>query len=185
MALKKAILQQYGIADIHADTFATKAVKAFQNCWVSSKSATTGVQLAPSKLMIIEAWADRGGSGRGEASSSSAKRIKVEAPVAVKKELTVVKSEILAAKREDDTTKGLMKPSVVSPLKRSSTMLWDSPVKGDGSASASHSFSPKVAWGGVKPELVPEPPALDKDDKETSQVASCHFTWDTMGSLTQ
>ena len=183
--LKKAILQQYGIADIHAETFATKAVKAFQSCWVSSKSATTGVQLAPSKLMIIEAWADRGGSGRGEASSSSAKRIKVEAPVAVKKELTVVKSEILAAKREADTTKGFTKPSVVSPLKRSSTMLWDSPVKGDGSASASHSFSPKVAWGGVKPELVPEPPALDKDDKKTSQVASCHFTWVTMGSLTQ
>ena len=110
----------------------------------------------------------------------------MEAPVAVKKELTVVKSEILAAKREADTTKGLTKPSVVSPLKRSSTMLWDSPpVKGEDSASASHSFSPKVAWGGVKPELVPEPPALDKDDKETSQVASCHFTWDTMGSLIQ
>ena len=152
---------------------------------MSSKNASTGVQLAPSKLMIIEAWADRGGSGRGEASSSSAKRIKVEAPVAVKKELTVVKSEILAAKREADTTKGLMKPSVVSPLKRSSTMLWDGPVKGDSSASASHSFSPKVAWGGVKPELVPEPPALDKDDKKTSQVASCHSTWVTMGSLTQ
>ena len=64
-------------------------------------------------------------------------------------------------------------------------MLWDSPVKGDGSASASHSFSPKVAWGGVKPELVPEPPALDEDDKETSQVASCHLTWVTMGSLIQ
>ena len=90
--------------------------------------------------------------------------------LAVKKKLTVVKSEILAAKREDDTSKGFMKSLVVSPLKRSSTMLWDSPVKGDGSASASHSFSPKVAWGGVKPELVPEPPALDEDDKKTSQV---------------
>ena len=177
--LKKAILQQYGIADIHADTFATKAVKAFQSCWMTSKNASNGVQLAPSKLMIIEAWADRGGDGRGEASSSSAKRIKVEAPVAVKKELTVVKSEILAAKREADTTTGQTKPcTVVSPLKRSSTMLWDSP-------SASKSFSPKVAWGGVKPELVLEPPALDKDDKKTSQVASCHFTWDTMGSLIQ
>ena len=152
---------------------------------MSSKTASTGVQLAPSKLMIIEAWADRGGDGRGEASSSSSKRIKVEAPVAVKNELTVVKTEILAAKREADTTKGLTKPSVVSPLKRSSTMLWDSTVKGDGSASASHSFSPKVVWGGVKPELVPEPPALDEDDKKTSQVASCHFTWDTMGSLIQ
>ena len=183
--LKKAILQQYGIADIHADTFATKAVKAFQSCWTSSKSASTGVQLHPSRLMIIEAWADREGGGSGEASSSSAKRIKVEAPVAVKRELTVVKSEILAAKREDDTSKGFMKSLVVSPLKRSSTMLWDSTVKGDGSASASHSFSPKVAWGGVKAELVPEPPALDEDDKKTSQVASCHFTWDTMGSLIQ
>ena len=183
--LKKAILQQFGIADIHADTFATKAVKAFQSCWMTSKNASNGVQLAPSKLMIIEAWADRGGDGRGEASSSSSKRIKVEAPVAVKNELTVVKTEILAAKREADTTKGLTKPSVVSPLKRSSTMLWDSTVKGDGSASASHSFSPKVVWGGVKPELVPEPPALDKDDKKTSQVASCHFTWDTMRSLIQ
>ena len=148
---------------------------------MSSNNASAGVHLAPSKLMIIEAWADRDGmeGGRGEASSSSAKRIKVEAPVAVKNELTVVKSEILAAKREADTTKGQTKPcTVVSPLKRSSTMLWDSP-------SASKSFSPKVAWGGVKPELVPEPPALDKDDKKTSQVASCHFTWDTMGSLIQ
>ena len=183
--LKKAILEEFSIEEIHAETFAAKAVRAFQSCWTSSKSATTGVYLAPSKLMIIEAWADREGGGSGEASSSSAKRIKVEAPVAVKRELTVVKSEILAAKREADTTKGLTKPSVVSPLKRSSTMLWDSPVKGDGSASASHSFSPKVAWGGVKPELVPEPPALDEDDKKTSQMASCHFTWDTMGSLIQ
>ena len=148
---------------------------------MSSNNASAGVHLAPSKLMIIEAWADRDGmeGGRGEASSSSAKRIKVEAPVAVKRELTVVKSEILAAKREADTTTGQTKPcTVVSPLKRSSTMLWDSP-------SASKSFSPKVAWGGVKPELVLEPPALDKDDKKTSQVASCHFTLDTMGSLIQ
>ena len=171
--LKKAILEQFRIAEIYAEAFAAKAVSAFQSCWTSSKRASTGVMLPPSKLMIIEAWADRDemGGGRGETSSSSAKRIKVEAPVAVKKELTVVKSEILAAKREADTTKGLTKPSVVSPLKRSSTMLWDSPVKGDGSASASHSFSPKVAWGGVLPELVPEPPALDEDDKKTSQVA--------------
>ena len=177
--LKKAILEEFSIEEIHAETFAAKAVRAFQSCWTSSKSATTGVYLAPSKLMIIEAWADREGGGSGEASSSSAKRIKVEAPVAVKKELTVVKSEILAAKREADTTTGQTKPcTVMSPLKRSSTMLWDSP-------SASKSFSPKVAWGGVKPELVLEPPALDKDDKKTSQVASCHFTWDTMGSLTQ
>ena len=185
--VKEAILQQCSFAEIHAEAFATRAVKALQSCWMSSNNASAGVHLAPSKLMIIEAWADRDGmeGGRGEASSSSAKRIKVEAPVAVKKELAVVKSEILAAKREDDTSKGFMKSLVVSPLKRSSTMLWDSTVKGDGSASASHSFSPKVVWGGVKPELVPEPPALDKDDKKTSQVASCHFTWDTMGSLTQ
>ena len=185
--VKEAILQQCSFAEIHAEAFATKAVKALQSCWMSSNNASAGVHLAPSKLMIIEAWADRDGmeGGRGEASSSSAKRIKVEAPVAVKKGLTVVKSEILAAKREDDTSKGFMKSLVVSPLKRSSTMLWDSPVKGEDSASASHSFSPKVAWGGVKAELVPEPPALDEDDKKTSQVASCHFTWDTMRSLIQ
>ena len=93
--LKRAILEQFKFADIHAETFANKAVKAFQNCWMSSKSATTGVQLAPSKMMIIEAWADRDemGGGRGETSSSSAKRIKVEAPVAVKKELTIVKDQ--------------------------------------------------------------------------------------------
>ena len=138
--------------------FATKVCQAFQKCWASCKNASNGSKLIPAKMMIIEAWTD-----------------KREPTTQVKTKLEAVKMEPLAKKVKAEPKDEDMNPLLFSPLKPSCE-FWESPVKST-SASQSAEWSPKVVWGNVKKELVPDPPSIASSSKVSKTVAYMHHSF--------
>ena len=164
--LKARLLDAWAIEPIHADMFAIKVCQAFQKTWASAKNASNGAKLIPAKMAIIDAWTDKRDP-----------TVKTE-PLAKIAKLEAVKMEPLAKKvkaEPKDEDLHPVNPLLFSPLKPSCE-FWDSPVK-SASASKSAEWSPKVVWGNVKKELVPDPPSLASSSKVSKKVAYMHHSF--------